>query len=218
MPGQGVAHRLGVLLPQAGAALHVGEEEGDGAGGQVRHRLVPPGRRRWPVPGSWPRPPPRLPRPSRSSRAARAAAIVCSTAGVESVACLRAHGGGGGGQAQRARDLPLGQGHRGQPGQASPGSTGAPPALLVLQAGGVVERTPLHTLPAGGPRRPGRSPAQPSPRYRPAPGRGPGSPPPACVRRRGYPRQRSAGQAAARTMPSWRRSPVRRATARASSR
>ena len=38
MPHERLAHRIAVLLPERGAALDVGEEEGDGAGRQLRHR------------------------------------------------------------------------------------------------------------------------------------------------------------------------------------
>ena len=41
MAGQGGAHRRGVLLPQAGAALNVGEQERYGAGGQIGHGNLP---------------------------------------------------------------------------------------------------------------------------------------------------------------------------------
>ena len=34
-------HRLGALLPEPGAALDVGEEEGDGSAREVRHRVPP---------------------------------------------------------------------------------------------------------------------------------------------------------------------------------
>jgi hypothetical protein len=33
---EGGTHDIGVFLPQAGAVLEVGEEESDGAGGEVR--------------------------------------------------------------------------------------------------------------------------------------------------------------------------------------
>ena len=38
---QGSLHRLGVLLPEAGAAFDVGEEKSDRAGGKCRHLRAP---------------------------------------------------------------------------------------------------------------------------------------------------------------------------------
>src|SRR5262249_8866077 len=71
------AHGVGVLLPELGAPLDVGEQEGDRAGGQVSHPRAPPAPRRWRPPASSPGPPPTPPRtpprsgeraPQRSSR------------------------------------------------------------------------------------------------------------------------------------------------------
>lgn len=44
MPGQGGRHGGGMALPEGGAALDIGEQKGEGAGRQVRHR-----RPRWRV-------------------------------------------------------------------------------------------------------------------------------------------------------------------------
>jgi hypothetical protein len=44
--GEGALHGLGVLLPEPGAALDVGEEKGDGTGGQLGRCRPPPRRQR----------------------------------------------------------------------------------------------------------------------------------------------------------------------------
>jgi hypothetical protein len=41
--GEGIPHRGGLLFPEAGAALDVGEEKGDGAGRDLTHVLFPTG-------------------------------------------------------------------------------------------------------------------------------------------------------------------------------
>src|SRR5262249_43609060 len=66
--GESRAHGPGVLLPETGAALDIGEEEGDGAGRQVTHQ-PPPARLGWLRPATWPAPPPPRP-PSRRGTAA----------------------------------------------------------------------------------------------------------------------------------------------------
>jgi len=58
---EGSRHGGGMLLPQPGGALNVGEEKGDGAGRKLRHQAPPPARRRSPAPASWPDPQPMLP-------------------------------------------------------------------------------------------------------------------------------------------------------------
>jgi len=39
MPGERLAHRLGVLLPQAGAALDVGEDKGNRSRREIAHSV-----------------------------------------------------------------------------------------------------------------------------------------------------------------------------------
>src|SRR5262249_5887625 len=60
--GEGEAHGVGVLLPELGAPLDVGEQEGDRAGGQVSHPRAPPAPRRLRPLATSPVPPPTPPR------------------------------------------------------------------------------------------------------------------------------------------------------------